>query len=392
VSAAPARLPLAVCAFYFWYFLFVGTNAPYLSLYLSAAGLGIAQIGLIMSMSPATRLVGPLFWGWIADRSGARVGVMRACAFLAMGAVIALWFAADHFIPVLVLATLVFFANAGQVPIGEALAHQASGGDAGRYSRMRVWGSIGFIVGVLAMAPALELTGILSLPWWLAAMMIALLAALLLMPGGAGRPRAVLPGASPIRSSLRDPALVAFFVSLFLMIDAHSAFYAFFSLFLERHGYGKPAIGALWAVGVLAEMALFYAAMPIFARFDALALLRFSMAVAVLRFALVAVSDGSVWLLVVSQLMHAVTFGLHHSASQALLQRWYEPGSQARAQGLFSTIGYGLGGTLGGLAASALWLGWSPEAAFGGAALAAALGWASVHACVRFGGGPRSRL
>lgn len=392
MGAAPARLSLAVCTFYFGYFLFVGTNAPYLSLYLSAAGLGIAQIGLIMSMSPATRLVGPLFWGWVADRFGARVAVMRACAVLALGAVIALWFAQDRFMPVLVLATLMFFANAGQVPIGEALAHQASQGDAGRYSRMRLWGSVGFIVGVLAMAPVLEFTGILSLPWWLAGMMVALLLALVLMPEGAGRPRATVLGASPIRSSLRNPALVAFFVSLFLMIYAHSAFYAFFSLFLEQHGFSKPAIGALWAVGVLAEIALFYGAAPLFARFDALTLVGFSMAVAVLRFALVAVSDGSVLLLTVSQLMHAVTFGLHHSASQALIQRWYEAGSQARAQGLFSTIGYGLGGTTGGLAASALWVGWSAEAAFGGAAVAALLGWLAVYACIRCGGGPPARL
>ncbi len=383
-----------MCACFFTYFLYVGTHSPYLSLYLSDQGLSVAQIGLILSLAPATRLVGPMFWGGLADRTGARVLIMRVCALIALFALAALVWAGGAFVWVAVFATILFLANSGTVPINEAIALEASGGVAARYARMRLWGSIGFIVAVLGMAPVLESLGTASLPWWLAAMMIALLGATWLIPAA----EAVRPGAGGARGqgsvwlSLRDPKLLAFFASLFLMIYAHGAFYAFFSLFLEHHGYGKPAIGMLWAVGVIAEIGIFYFARPLFERFSPLSLLGFSMVVAVLRFALVGWSDGSLAVIAVTQVLHAVTFGVHHGATQALLQRWFDPSRQASAQGLFSTIAYGMGGTLGGLGASALWVSWAPEAAFFGAAVAAGFGVLAVWACARSARADPARL
>jgi MFS transporter, PPP family, 3-phenylpropionic acid transporter len=76
--------------------------------------------------------------------------------------------------------------------------------------------------------------------------------------------------------------------------------------------------------------------------------------------------------------MHAVTFGLHHSASMAILQRWFGPQQQARAQAVFIVVAYGLGGTIGGLSAGWIWDRVSPEAAFLSAALAGLLGWVAV--------------
>jgi PPP family 3-phenylpropionic acid transporter len=100
--------------------------------------------------------------------------------------------------------------------------------------------------------------------------------------------------------------------------------------------------------------------------------------VCALRFAIIAAAAGSAALLVLAQLMHAVTFGLHHSASMAVLHRWFAPAQQARAQAAFIVVAYGLGGTAGGLAAAVLWERIAPEAAFFGAALAAVAGWVAV--------------
>jgi PPP family 3-phenylpropionic acid transporter len=82
--------------------------------------------------------------------------------------------------------------------------------------------------------------------------------------------------------------------------------------------------------------------------------------------------------------MHAITFGVHHSAAMALLQRWFGAGQQGRAQALYAAIGYGLGGGSGGIVAGWMWARIEPAAAFYGAAAAAALGWAAVAACRRF--------
>ncbi len=123
--------------------------------------------------------------------------------------------------------------------------------------------------------------------------------------------------------------MVAFLVSAFLMVFAHAALYAFFSLFLERHGYGTTAIGAIWGVGVAAEIALFMMQRRLFDRASPMRLLAFSFLVCGLRFAMVAASDGALWVLLWAQVMHAATFGLHHSASMAVLHRWFEPAQQA---------------------------------------------------------------
>jgi MFS transporter, PPP family, 3-phenylpropionic acid transporter len=112
-------------------------------------------------------------------------------------------------------------------------------------------------------------------------------------------------------------------------------------------------------------------------------LLAASFLVCALRFALIGLSDGALWILFQAQLMHAVTFGLHHSASMAILHRWFEPQQQARAQAVYIVVAYGFGGSIGGLGAGWIWEHVSPEAAFGAAALAGLAGWGAVLAAGR---------
>ena len=380
-SDPASRTRNGVRALFLCYFLFVGTLSPYLTLYLNEVGLGVAAIGLVMSLSPASRIIGPLAWGWLADRSDSRNSVQRACTLISLAALIGLWVSGAELGWIMLACAVLFFSTSGQMPIAEAIALEASGHDAGRYSRMRVWGSIGFIVGVIATGPLFEAAGIRWLPGWLMLTMLAVLACTWLLPEAPRRPAGPRP--APLWKALRDPAKAAFFASAFLMLYAHSVFYTFFSLYLEEHGYGKGAIGLIWAVGVVAEIAMFYLQRPLFVRFSALSLLGFSVAVAAIRFALVGASDGALWLLLFTQLLHAITFGLHHTASQALLSRWFGAERQASAQALYVTVGYGLGGMIGGLGASWIWVAISPAAAFYGAGAVAALGCIAVWGCVR---------
>jgi PPP family 3-phenylpropionic acid transporter len=80
-----------------------------------------------------------------------------------------------------------------------------------------------------------------------------------------------------------------------------------------------------------------------------------SLLLAVVRFLMIGFGAESVVLLVAAQLLNAATFGVHHSASVATLQRWFSGPLQARGQALFTSISYGLGGTLGGLILGGLW-------------------------------------
>jgi len=366
-------------ALFLAYFTWVGLFSPYLSLYLAAIGLTIAQIGMLMAVPQVLRIVGPPFWGWLADRGGSRVLLLRVSSVGAVLAALLLPLAGDRFAALMPVLALLFFMTAAQMPIGETIAMHDAGGDAGRYGRIRIWGSAGFIVGVVAMGPVLDAWGMRSLPWWMAAILVGLVASTWMLrampPPGSGPP------AMRVRDRLSQPRVQAFFASAFLMLFAHAALYAFLSLYLAQLGYSKTAIGLLWALGVVAEIVVFWVQHRLFARFGALRLLDASLWVAALRFALIGLAAHWLPALIVAQLLHAVTFGIHHSATVATLQRWFEPAQQARAQALYVMIGYGLGGALGVLAASWVWTAVSPPAAFLMSAVAAALGGLAFRRC-----------
>lgn len=385
--AAAARAERRMRALYFSYFAYVGALSPYLSLYFEASGYSVAQIGLLLAVPQALRIVAPPVWGLLADRGGAAGRLLVASALLTTLFVVLLpWATARGELATLALLALLFFASAGITPIAESTALAIADGDAGRYGAMRLWGSIGFVVAVVLVGPALDRTGATALPWFLAVIAGGIVLVGLRLAGLAGPPRTA--PTARLRELLRQRQVVAFFAANFLMLFAHAALYVLFSLYLQRHGYSKAAIGLFWAVSVLAEIALFRWQSILFERFSASGLFAFSIGVAALRFALVGVSAGGFALLLVAQLLHAITFGLHHSASMALLHRWFEPAQQARAQALFITVGYGCGGTLGGLAMSSVWENISPQAAFAGASLAAGAGCLIALACRGPAGGP----
>jgi PPP family 3-phenylpropionic acid transporter len=369
-----------VRALYAAYFAFVGLFSPYLSLWFDSRGLSIGEIAVLLSLPQVLRIVAPPFWGWLADRGRHRVALLRISAVAALVVLLGFPLATRPVEYALVMLALCFL-TAAQMPIGEAIALDLARGDAGRYGRMRLWGSVGFIATVLAGGPLLETFGLAALPWLLAAAMAVLVGVTFTVPEPAAPPARA--GAVPIAERLRKPAVLAFLASAFLMIFAHAALYSFFSLFLERQGWGTTAIGAIWGIGVVAEILLFMLQRRLFERASAMRLLAASFVVCGVRFAMIGVSEGALWLLVCAQMMHAVTFGLHHSASMAVLHRWFEPAQQARAQAAFIVVAYGLGGSLGGLAAGWLWTEVSPAAAFHGAAVAGFAGAVAVAIAAR---------
>ncbi|MEZ5648927.1 MAG: MFS transporter [Burkholderiaceae bacterium] len=360
-------------ALFFCYFAYVGVMSPYLSLYFRDLGYTVAQIGLLMTVPQVLRIVSPAFWGWLADRRGDVRLLLRASAVMALLAVAAMAGVADvGLVVAAVTLALLSFSAGAQVPIGEALTLRATGGDAGGYGRIRLWGSIGFILGVVGVGAILDRMGLASLPIWMAVALAGLLIAVWRIDADA--PSAPRERALPLRRRLREPAVMAFFIANALMIFAHAALYVLYSLLLARQGYGETAIGLLWAVGVIAEIILFRVQRPLFAWQPATRLLVFSLLVAAARFTVIGLADGALAILIVCQLAHAVTFGLHHSAVMRILHEWFEPAEQGRAQAAYLAIAYGIGGSLGGLTLTRIWEWLSPSGAFVVAGLVAACG------------------
>jgi PPP family 3-phenylpropionic acid transporter len=172
------------------------------------------------------------------------------------------------------------------------------------------------------------------------------------------------PQAGAFGQALKEPRVRRFLLASCFMLLAHAPLYTLFSLWLEQQGYSRTEIGVLWTVGVLAEIAFFRVQRPLFERLGVVMSWRLSYGVAALRFALLALSGGNLAVIVITQLMHSITFGAHHSASMSLVRQWFPRQAQARGQALYTMSSYGIGGSLGGIAAGWVFEWVSPEATF----------------------------
>jgi PPP family 3-phenylpropionic acid transporter len=338
--------------FFFAYYGYVGVFSPYASLYFDAKGMTAAQIGILMSLMQVMRIFGPNLWGWVADHSRQRVLVLRLTAIGALTACTGIFFGqtfAQFFAVMIAINTF----TSAQGPLSEALMLSEMRGDLTHYGRLRLWGSVGFIVSVVVAGQLLDRYGIGLVPWAAVALLALVCVASLQMREA---PASHAPHDTPsVLELLRRREVAAFFVSTFLMIAAHASVYVFYSLYLAQIGYSNTVIGLMWSLGVVAEIVFFFYQAPIFRRFGIRKLMLASLLIAVVRFLLIGFGAQSLLLLLVAQVLHAATFGVHHSASVAAMQRWFAGPLQARGQALYISISYGLGGTLGGLLMSALW-------------------------------------
>lgn len=346
------RQSVGFAFFFFAYYGYVGMFTPYASLFFAERGMSAGQIGVLMSLMQVMRIFGPNLWGWVADRTQRRVAVLRMTALAALASASGLYFGHTfmQFFAVMVLLNT-FTSSHG--PLSEALLLSEMRGDLTHYGPLRLWGSVGFIVLVTLGGKLLDRFGIGLLPAATLAMLAAVWLASLRLQESAREP--TQRDAPSVAALLKKPEVIAFFVSTFLMIAAHAALYVFYSLYLSRIGYSKTVIGLMWSLGVIAEIAFFFYQAPIFRRIPVRRLMVASLLLGALRFLMIGFGAESLVLLLVAQLLHAASFGSHHSAAVATLQRWFAGPLQARGQALYVSVSYGLGGTAGGLVLSLFW-------------------------------------
>ena len=360
-------------SFFFLYFAYVGLVSPYASLFFLDRGFSVIEIAVLMSMLQITRIVGPFSWGWLSDYLSDRIGIIRFCACLAAVTFLSIFFLNSYiafFIWMFVLHTIL----SSLMPLGESATVHALFKDNSfdkRYGRLRLWGSIGFIAMVLFAGELFQRKGIELYPIVGAVILTFLALVTFRLHEPKMERRKMVKGELLI--VLFNPDVRWFLLSGFFMIFAHAALYVFYSLYLADLGYDKFQIGLFWALGVAAEVIFFYFQSKVLSRLDPEVVLQIAFGIGVFRFILMAFFPLT-WVLILAQLMHAATFGAHHSAATKLLQRWFTGPLQARGQALMATVSYGLGGTLGGLFAGWLWDATEPRNVFVMAALACGLG------------------
>ena len=365
--AAPVRQLVPFAGLSATYFAHIGFFNPYLPLWLKAQGLPITAISLLVSVQSFTRVFAPYAWGALSDHTGERVKLLRISAAVALAASAGLWIPGGAWWIALVLL-LLFTHTSSMMSLTEAAMAQLVAGDWGRYGRVRLWGSVGFMLTVFAAGAWFERYGMGSFPGWTAVTLAGVLLCTWWLPDLKEAPQHDRPAGEPILPVLRRPVVRWFFASLLFHVMAHFAVYAFFSLYLDALGYSKAVIGALWAVSVVVEIAWFYAQGRLIARFAMEKWLVVCAVATVLRMALTGGLGGWLVALALAQVLHALTFATHHTAAIAMVTKHFPGRLRGRGQALFTVTGYGFGGVLGVLAGGAVISRWGYQAMYAAAA------------------------
>jgi PPP family 3-phenylpropionic acid transporter len=338
------------------YFAHIGFFNPYLPLWLQELGLSILAISVLVSVQAATRLFAPYGWGWLSDRTGERIQLMRYSACAALLASTGLWWdgGVNWLFGVLLF---MFMHTSAMMPMSEAaMAHlvtQDGVFNARRYGRIRLWGSVGFLVTVIVAGVFFERAGMHHFPAWTVATMLAVTISVFCLPDlkEAIPAHALRVNVMPV---LRQRAVQWFFASVFLHVLSHIGIYVFFSLYLDSLGYSKSMIGLLWALSVVVEIGWFFTQSRWLPRMSLPAWLVLCSAAMVLRMGLTASSAQVLVLLLLAQALHALTFATHHTVCIALLSQHFSGRLRGRGQALYTVIGYGFPGVIGGLAGGML--------------------------------------
>ena len=367
-------------AFYFAYFAYVGAVTPYFSLYLASLGLDPAKIGILLALGSLTRVVGPNFWGWLADRAQRRARIIALT--LALGGICftGFFFVRSFWWLFALLLATGFFASAS-MPLTESLTLSHLRGAVSSYGSIRLWGSIGFILTVTLIGYALDLLHVSSLLWMILGTYALGCACALALPDVSGTETRV--DAGPVWNIVRRPEVAALLGACMLMSLAHGPLYAFYSIYLVGQGYSKAAVGWMWTIGVVAEIIVFLLMPALMRRYPPQLILRVCFAAAAARFLMIGWGVHSVPLLFVAQLLHGLSFGAYHAAAVTTIHRWFQGTHQVRGQAIYMSASFGVGGVLGSSLSGVCWDAIGPAWTFSGAGIAALAGYVLLHWKVR---------
>ncbi|EOQ73149.1 MFS transporter [Acinetobacter lactucae] len=369
----PLTLQTRLGGFYFFYYSIVGTFMPYWNLYLQDQGFNYQEIGVLSSIAIVTRFFAPLVWGWIADKSGKRMLLVRLATWMESCIWLAIFIVPNTFQSIALLMLIFsFFQNAILAQFEGVTLFWLGDQKAKLYGKIRKWGSVGFIVGVFTIGTILEIVPISMLPILL--LIIASLAFIwsftIREPDSAPSSQKHLESLLPV---LKRPTVAAFFTIEFILLFSHAPFYSFYSNFLKSLSFSTTQIGFLWAMGVFAEIFMFSIAAKVFQYFSWRILVIACLILTSIRWMLVAIFSHDFIGQLFAQCLHAFSFGLFHLIAMRVIFQNFSAGQQGRGQALYSTM-WGLGVAFGSVLAGHFWNILSGEIIFMCASLVVLLG------------------
>ena len=317
-------------------FVAFGIQLPFFPLWLGAKGLDARLIGLALAIPMIVRVFAIPFVARTADRREALRATLIVASVATVIGYTLVGFAEG---PVAIIATcaLVAVASTPIIPLSDAYALKGLAARGMSYGPVRLWGSAAFIVGTFGAGFAIDSIAARDLIWLIVAgAVVTALAAFALAPLGLGEPKAQPHGTKTASALLwRDPAFVAVVAASSLIQASHAVYYAFSTLEWTAAGLDGKIVAALWALGVVAEIALFALSGRFPRWLGPTMLLMIGGAGGALRWTIMAL-DPPLAALPALQCMHALSFCAAHLGALGFVSRAAPPGMAATAQGYLS--------------------------------------------------------
>lgn len=344
-----------LAAFYFFYFASIGVFMPYWGKYLASLGYDSEAIGSLIGAVTGTKIIAPYIWGLLSDRTGKRIALIKLACLLAPVLFLGVYVNTGFVWLMVVMLAYSFFWNA-VLPLYEAVTMDFVNNNHALYSKIRLWGSVGFIVLSVGVGWFIQYValGLNAVPHIFFLCLVGVVVSALSLKQVTPMQSSHAQDHMPIFSVLSWP-LIAFLTACMLMQLSHGAYYTFFSIYLTEYGYNDTQIGLFWGWAVLAEVLAFAFMKPLLHRFGVQTLLVSALLLTTLRWAVLSyLQDSAVWVLI-TQAMHAASFGTFHAASIVVVHRLFPESMQGRGQALYSSVSFGLGGAIGAYLSGYLW-------------------------------------
>lgn len=350
-------------------FLVAGVKTTYLPVWLDARGLTAAEIGFIAAAPMLLRIVAAPLIGYAADALAAHRQFIIGLAWMAL-VLSAMLVPAYGFWPILAVALLLSLASLGLVPLTETMAMASVRRSGLDYGRMRLWGSLTFIVAAFAAGIGVERYGPEAALWLLiaASCVTAMAAHALPRPetGAESSATSTRRGVSfaDMHALLTTRAFLWLLLAVGAIQSAHAVFYIFGVLHWRKQGISPVTASTLWMVGVVTEIALFAFSGAVVKVVGAAGLIALGAGASLVRWFLMSMDPGLV-LLYPLQALHGLTYGATHLGAVHLIAAIVPAAQAGTAQALYSSATSGIA-----MALATLLAGWLFPAYGGGAYLA----------------------
>jgi PPP family 3-phenylpropionic acid transporter len=338
---------------YFWYFGLLGLIVPFLAVFLDARGFTSLEIGEILAVITATKIVAPSLWAQLADKSGQQLTIVKVGALLSLFCFSLIIWTFSYWPLMFSLAMFSLFITS-ILPQIEVMTLNSIRKSAKIYARIRLWGSIGFVIVAMLSGELIERYSAEAFSY----IGIVILAGLFISTLLNKQPRIAKKSSVDnvsIRAKVFNRNFLLFFFAGLMLQMSFGPYYVFFALYLKNLAYSGFLIGIFIAIGVVAEIGVFVFAAIFFKSFSLKTLISMSILLTAFRWFIVGHFANSDMALAFSQLIHALSFGLYHSASISFIQQHFNANQQSRGQAIYIGGVYGVGGAIGAYVAGLLW-------------------------------------